>query len=79
MRKFTTPSSLTADDITPTPIRVRTKGMNLFDVSIGKFTLVDDIKKYNNGDCFLVRRMNTGHEFRAETLEEAKQYISAFL
>ena len=79
MRKFATASSLTVDDLSPTPIRVRTKGMNLFDVSIGKFTLVEDIKKYNDCECFVVRRLNTGHEFRSETLEEAKKYISVFL
>ena len=81
MRKFTTPSALSSAQIRSTdqPIRVRSEGMNLFDVSIDKFTSVCDIKNFGEGECYLVRRLNSGVEFRSKTLSESKQFIGCFL
>lgn len=81
MRKFTTASSLSAAQIRASnqPIRVRTSGMNLFDVSIGKFESECDVKNYGANECYVVRRLNSGIEFRSQTLSEAKYFIGCFL
>lgn len=82
MRKLTTPSTLTDRQIWDSyhPIRVRSEGMNLFDVSIGKFKSESDVEKYGADHCcYVVRRLNSGVEFRSKTLSEAKQFIGCFL